>query len=186
MAGDGAVLCTMISSACKSSFEEFSQKYQACFPSIEFKNGPYGLSTFARRRIERGQLLFRVPHSMTIREQMCETSEMGQKIREKFDPIAFPARYIMYCFCIHHRAGVSGDAQNWHTWLSTLAASYDDPLQWEEQDLIILEGTNLRPAVATKSDQLRKLFDEVVTHLTVEEPDLFPKDVFTWYVTNTE
>jgi hypothetical protein len=86
-------------------------------------------------------------------------------------------RYLFYLFLIYHR---TLPTSAWAPYYAILPSTYSDPLWWNDDELVLLRGTNLAEAVPNKRRQLRTAYDSIVMELCMTHPTIFPAASFTW------
>lgn len=85
-----------------------------------------------------GQTLLSVPESTWISLQTVRNSPIGSSV-EALEPWLQLALFILF--------GLADQKSDWSDYLLSLPSSFSVPLLWEEQELALLEGTQLLSTV---------------------------------------
>ena len=85
-----------------------------------------------------GQTLLSVPESAWISLQTVQKSAIGSSV-EALEPWLQLALFILF--------GLSDRNCEWSDYLHSLPSSFNVPLLWDEQELALLEGTQLLSTV---------------------------------------
>ncbi|KAL3159238.1 hypothetical protein ABBQ32_011210 [Trebouxia sp. C0010 RCD-2024] len=118
-----------------------------------------------------GQTLLSVPESTWISLQTVRNSPIGSSV-EALEPWLQLALFILF--------GLADQKSDWSDYLLSLPSSFSVPLLWEEQELALLEGTQLLSTVQGYRDFFEDRWQDLNDNLFSQAPSLFPQDSFSY------
>ncbi|PRW51051.1 fructose-bisphosphate aldolase-lysine N- chloroplastic [Chlorella sorokiniana] len=129
------------------------------------------------RPVKAGEQLFVVPAAAWITAETAAQSDIGQHL-QGLEPWLAVALFLL-----HERA--KGAASRWAPYLAALPADSGSPLQWSEEDLKELQGSQaLQTAMAYKAyfqQRYERLQAEVLQpNRQAFDPEVFSFDAFLW------
>ncbi|KAL4444028.1 hypothetical protein ABPG75_011765 [Micractinium tetrahymenae] len=138
---------------------------------------PSGSGLVTSRPVNKGEQLFAIPESAWITPQTAAQSEIGQYLAglEPWLAIAL--------FLLHERA--KGGASRWAAYLAALPADSGSPVQWGQEELAELAGSQLLGTVQGYRAYFQQRFEQLQAELfgpngQAFDPAVFSFESFLW------
>ncbi|KAI8320827.1 SET domain-containing protein, partial [Martensiomyces pterosporus] len=125
---------------------------------------------YTRQAIPENEPYACIPHKLVITDKVC------QSILPDGSDAGLHGRPMLCSFLIHQRF-VASDSSFWKPYIDILPTEFHTPLQFNEEELLILKGTPAEFAV----DGRRELYmSEYKQALQAIPADIIPRDVLTF------
>ncbi|KAK9762634.1 hypothetical protein K7432_011450 [Basidiobolus ranarum] len=73
-----------------------------------------------------------------------------------------------------------GEDSPWHGYIQSLPKSEDLPILWSDEEVKLLEGTEIHESIGKEKIDLKDDYENLVMPILEKYPTLFPKDIFTF------
>lgn len=138
-----------------------------------------GLGVVATCDIDMGEPILSISPAMQLTVSSASKSPQGQTLiqysKQNQRPVS--ARCLIYATLI---AAKFDRAHHWHEYATLLPQKHSDPLWWSDEDLKLLQGTQLAHDVPVHLTKLRSLYNEYFPIISQIHPSIFPPNLFTF------
>lgn len=137
-----------------------------------------GIGAFARRNINKGEVIASIPQRCVLSTRAAENSDLGKAVRAA--AVRFGPQSAMLCtdevlLWICMAVGRVQNSHPWHAYLASLPEQSPDPACWPLQLRAELNGTPVGASVQAALDVVNAVYDGFAWRLREELPELVPE-----------
>jgi hypothetical protein len=135
-----------------------------------------GYGCIACDDIAPGDVVITVPAAVVISSDAAMDSSLAPLLAA-IDGLDAGGRALLFALCENAQAD-----SEWRTYFDFLPRDFQTPLQWNEAELQLLQGTPLYERVVFECDSLRQFFEQLFPALSDAYPTHYPAESCTWDV----
>eukprot|EP00898_Chlorokybus_atmophyticus_P003486 jgi/Chlat1/4138/Chrsp269S00809 len=138
---------------------------------VTVEETPYGLGLVATQDISEKSTVVSVPEKLCLNIEAARASSIGQ-FCDGLRPWLVVALFLL--------KEMNDPNSFWQPYLHMLPRNLDSPIYWTDEELSLLQGSQLLSSAEGYRDYVRSEFDQLQAGVFAARPDLFDSSTFTY------